>query len=51
MPHGLDVEHDTSDVESEFECIRRGRIVTADTRPGTCDACGGEFQNRAKSLD
>lgn len=51
MPHGIDIEHDTSEIESEYECLQCGRIVTAETHPGECDECGGEFQNRAKSLE
>ena len=51
MPHGQDAEHDTSDIESAFECLKCGRIVTAETHPGECRECGGEFQNRAKSLE
>ena len=51
MPHGQDIEHDTSEIESEYECLQCGRIVTAETNPGECSECGGDFQNRAKSLE
>lgn len=51
MPQGQDVENDTAGLTSEFECLGCGRIVEADTHPGTCSSCGGEFQNRAKSLE
>ncbi|RQG88900.1 rubrerythrin-like domain-containing protein [Natrarchaeobius halalkaliphilus] len=51
MPHEQDVEGDTADIDSEFECLQCGTIVTAETHPGTCDDCGGDFQNRAKSLE
>jgi len=52
MPHGQDVEHDTSEVTSKYECLDCGNIVTAETQPGECPECGGrDFQNRAKSLE
>lgn len=51
MPHNLDVEDDTTDGASQFECMGCGRIVEAETHPGQCSECGGEFQNRAKSLE
>ncbi|MCU4926545.1 rubrerythrin-like domain-containing protein [Halobacteria archaeon AArc-dxtr1] len=51
MPQGQDVENDTSEIDSEYECLQCGRIVAAETHPGTCSECGGEFQNRAKSLE
>ncbi|MFP8953807.1 rubrerythrin-like domain-containing protein [Natrialbaceae archaeon A-arb3/5] len=51
MPHGQDIEDDTSEMDSEYECLQCGRIVTAETNPGTCSACGGDFQNRAKSIE
>ncbi|MFC7174258.1 rubrerythrin-like domain-containing protein [Haloplanus litoreus] len=51
MPHSHDVEHSTAETTSEYECLQCGRIVENDTNPGTCAACGGEFQNRAKSLE
>lgn len=42
---------DDPDTESTYECLRCGAIVTSDTHPGICEECGGEFQNRAKSLE
>ncbi|CCQ33288.1 rubrerythrin-like domain-containing protein [Halorhabdus tiamatea] len=51
MPHSQDVENDTANVTSKFECMGCGRIVEAETHPGQCSECGGEFQNRAKSLE
>ena len=51
MPHGQDVEGNTFGMASEYECLRCGKIVRADTHPGECPECGGEFQNRAKSLE
>ncbi|SIS08436.1 rubrerythrin-like domain-containing protein [Natronorubrum thiooxidans] len=51
MPHGQDVENDTSDITSEYECLQCGKIVTAETNPGKCEACGGDFHNRAKSVE
>ncbi|AGB39863.1 rubrerythrin-like domain-containing protein [Natronococcus occultus] len=51
MPHDQDVEGDTSDISSEYECLQCGKIVRAETSPGECAECGGEFQNRAKSLE
>ncbi|ELY86547.1 hypothetical protein C483_19095 [Natrialba hulunbeirensis JCM 10989] len=51
MPHGQDVEDDTSELTSEYECLQCGRIVEAETSPGTCAKCGGDFQNRAKSVE
>lgn len=51
MPHGQDVEHENDpDSSSSYECLRCGTMVAADSHPGGCD-CGGEFQNRAKSLE
>jgi hypothetical protein len=51
MPHGEDVEHDNDPASaSTYECLRCGDMVEAKTHPGACD-CGGEFQNRAKSLE
>lgn len=51
MPQGMDVEGDTSQVVSIFECLECGNIVEVATHPGPCDACGGMLQNRAKSLE
>ncbi|MFB6132379.1 MAG: rubrerythrin-like domain-containing protein [Halanaeroarchaeum sp.] len=51
MPRGQDVEHDTSGIASSFECLECGNVFTADTHPGECPECGGEVQNRAKSLE
>ncbi|MFC6824465.1 rubrerythrin-like domain-containing protein [Halopelagius fulvigenes] len=51
MPHGQDVEDDTSDHSSEYECLECGAIVESETHPGECSECGGDFQNRAKSLE
>ena len=51
MPHGQDVEGDTSEIESEYECLQCGLIVEAQTHPGECPECGGDFHNRAKSLE
>lgn len=51
MPHDQDIEDDTSEISSEYECLQCGKIVTAETHPGKCPDCGGEFQNRAKSLE
>lgn len=49
MPHGQDLEED-ADAESTYECMRCGTIVKGHSNPGACE-CGGEFQNRAKSLE
>ncbi|ELZ00944.1 rubrerythrin-like domain-containing protein [Natrialba asiatica] len=51
MPHGQDIEDDTSEMTSEYECLQCGRIVEAETNPGECEECGGDFQNRAKSIE
>ena len=51
MPHGQDVEDDTSEMASEYECLQCGRILKAETNPGECEKCGGDFQNRAKSVE
>ena len=51
MPQDHDVEHDTGKISSEYECLQCGRIVKAETHPGECSECGGDFQNRAKSLE
>jgi rubrerythrin len=51
MPEGHDVEHDTAEISSEYECLQCGKIVRAETHPGECPECGGDFQNRAKSLE
>ena len=51
MPHGQDLEDDTGDITSNYECLKCGDIVTAATHPGECPECGGDFQNRAKSLE
>lgn len=51
MPEGHDIEHDTAQISSDYECLQCGQIVTAETNPGECSACGGDFQNRAKSLE
>jgi len=49
MPHGQDIANDPG-TASAYECLNCGTIETADSHPGECD-CGGEFQNRAKSLE
>lgn len=51
MPQGQDVEDDTADIESTYECLQCGTIVEAERHPGECEECGGGFQNRAKSLE
>lgn len=51
MPAGHDIEHDTAEISSEYECLHCGEIVESRTHPGTCSDCGGDFQNRAKSLE
>jgi hypothetical protein len=51
MPHGQDIEDDTASISSEYECLQCGKVVEAQTHPGTCPDCGGDFQNRAKSLE
>lgn len=51
MPHGQDVEDDTADISSEYECLQCGNLVEAETHPGKCDECGGQYQSRAKSLE
>ena len=51
MPHDTDIEQENSpESESTYECLQCGEIATAKTHPSTCD-CGGDFQNRAKSLE
>jgi len=51
MPEGYDIEHDTSEISSKYECLQCGTIVEAETHPGECPECGGDFQNRAKSVE
>lgn len=51
MPQGMDVEGDTSEVVSIYECLECGTIVEVKTHPGRCTDCGGVLQNRAKSLE
>ncbi|WP_251328404.1 rubrerythrin-like domain-containing protein [Haloplanus pelagicus] len=51
MPHGQDIEGENNlESASKYECLKCGRIVEATSHPGTCE-CGGEFQNRSKSLE
>jgi hypothetical protein len=51
MPRGQDLENENDpESNSTYECLQCGRIVDARTHPGTCE-CGGDFQNRAKSLE
>jgi len=50
MPHGHDIDDDLATL-SEYECLKCGKIVEAETHPGTCDECGGDYQDRAKSLE
>ena len=50
MPHNQDLDDDPS-TPSKYECLQCGRIVEADHTPGECSECGGEFQNRAMSLE
>lgn len=51
MPHGQDIEDDTADLTSEYECLECGTLVESETHPGVCSECGGDLQNRAKSLE
>lgn len=39
------------DVDSTYECLRCGELVTAGSHPGPCPECGGGFQDRAMSLE
>ena len=51
MPHDQDVEGaNDPDSESTYECLECGTVTEATTNPGLCE-CGGEFHNRAKSLE
>lgn len=51
MPHGQDIEgKNDPESPSVYECMQCGTIVEAKSHPGKCE-CGGEFQNRAKSLE
>jgi rubrerythrin len=51
MPHGHDREGlNASGTDSTYECLRCGSIVEASSNPGACE-CGGQFQNRRKSLE
>jgi len=51
MPQGNDVEHENEPAStSTYECLQCGSVVKSGTHPGTCE-CGGEFSNRAKSLE
>ena len=51
LPQGNDIEH-TNDPESAstYECLQCTAIVESDAHPNTCE-CGGQFTNRAKSLE
>ncbi|PSP61976.1 hypothetical protein BRC77_11420 [Halobacteriales archaeon QH_8_64_26] len=40
-----------SDGESTYECLNCGRIVTAESYPGTCSECGSEFRNRGTMIE
>ncbi|MCU4716460.1 rubrerythrin-like domain-containing protein [Halapricum hydrolyticum] len=51
MPHSQDIEGENDpESASEYECLQCGTIVQATTHPGACE-CGGDFHNRAKSLE
>jgi len=51
MPHGQDIEGKNDPTSpSKYECLQCGDIVEANSHPGDCE-CGGEYQNRAKSLE
>lgn len=50
MAHNSDVEGDTSELTSTYECLRCGNRKTEQTHPGRCE-CSGEYQNLAKSLE
>lgn len=39
------------EMESTYECLNCGSLVTAPTHPGDCPDCEGPFQNRAMSLE
>lgn len=50
MPHDHDYKEEPTE-KSTYECLRCGHIVEANSHPGPCDECGGEFRNRANSLE
>ncbi|QPV65151.1 rubrerythrin-like domain-containing protein [Halosimplex litoreum] len=50
MPHHQDVADD-AETKSTYECLVCGTIVKAESHPGECSECDGEFQNRAMSLE
>ena len=51
MPHGQDVEGaNDPKSSSEYECLQCGTLIESRSHPGAC-GCGGDFQNRAKSLE
>ena len=51
MPHGQDIEGENGPKSpSEYECMQCGTLVESNSHPGVCE-CGGEFRNRAKSLE
>ena len=49
MPHGQDL-NDDPDTTSTYECLMCGDIAESESHPGACE-CGGEYQNRAMSLE
>jgi len=50
VPHHQDVA-DSAESKSTYECLVCGKIVKAESHPGDCPECDGEFQNRAMSLE
>lgn len=50
MPHGHDYKEESAK-RSTYECLHCGNTVEAESHPGPCGECGGEFRNRANSLE
>lgn len=42
---------DDPDEKKEYECLRCGELILAESHPGTCPECGAGVQGRKKSLE
>jgi len=50
VPHHQDIANEAEST-STYECLVCGDIVKAESHPGACSECDGEYQNRAMSLE
>lgn len=47
---GEDVEYEIA-ATYDYECLRCGDVIAADSHPGDCEDCGASYRNRNMPLE